>query len=156
MSTKTVVRVDDQLVWAYDVARAILLAEVVAVAEARRPDQPNLAADKLHDLRVLCVVGDFACTIDEQWSTADRQLLAELIDVACARLATRPAITEAEARSWTVLDQEPLIWRGGPEPTGPVRELGMAFGQLLRGTEPPDPGPGRQWFYGFPGGPQAL
>jgi hypothetical protein len=156
LSKKTVVEVDGRFVWMYDVARAILLAEVVAVAEARRADQPNLPADKLHDLRVLCVVGDFACTIDEHWTKGERQLVAEFVEVACARLATRPVITDAEARGWTILDQETIIWRGGPEPTGPVRDCGAAFLQLLRGTHPPEPAPNLQWFYGFPGGPQTL
>jgi hypothetical protein len=115
-----------------------------------------LPAEKLRDLRVLCVVGDFACIIDEQWTAAKRQLLAEFIEVVCTRLAARPVGTDAEARAWTILDQETIIWRGGPEPTGPVRDFGAAFLQLLRGTHPPDPAPDLQWFYGFPGAPQAL
>ena len=144
------------MVWAYDVCRSILLAEMVVVAQTRTPGQPNLSAEKLHELRVLAIVGDFAWIIDDDWSAEERTILAGLVKAAVDRLRDRPEITNAEGRAWKILDEKTITWRGRPEPTAAVIEFGEMVADLLDGSHLPDPGSDRRWFYGFPGGRRAL
>jgi hypothetical protein len=97
---------------------------MVGVAQDRTPDEPTLSAEKLHDLRVLAIVGDFAWMVDGDWSVEERTILAGLVKAAVDRLGDRPEITDAEGRAWKILDEETIIWRGGPESTAAVIEFG--------------------------------
>lgn len=145
------------MIWAYDVAVGVLLAEAVQVAgetaEARRPDWWG---EVVQGLRVNAVVGStFAILLDE-FTPEQRTALLGWIDEACTRLTSRGGVTAAEALEWDVLDGETVDLRGAEHVAAePLVELGRAMAELVDGTLPPAP-EGCHWYYGQPSGRSVV
>jgi hypothetical protein len=157
MSKITTISYRGRKIYAYDIGRGVLLAEIARVAEeSPAVNQYPWLAERLRTLRVRVLVDDYEFSLDADWPD-EQELLVELIATANQRLADRKVITAQEAMEWRVLDNHVLPWRGSePEPTAPIVDIGDAIIQLIRGTLPPDPSDGRHWCFGFPGGPQPI
>lgn len=138
--------------WVYDVAKGVLLAEMIAVAEGSpAQDRPTWLAGLLHDFRVHAAVSDFFLPLD-QWAGAHRDEFLALVAAACERLGGKGVITPAEAEAWVMVDDLRVIWRGEDAiDTGPIVEFGAALAAMAEGTYPRAPS-GHQWMFGFPGG----
>jgi hypothetical protein len=143
--------------WVYDVALAVVLAQVVSLVEQAPPARrPGWWSGVVGQLRVHATVGDLAFDLDLGLTGAERVELAGLLVEAADQLLARGVLTTDEAADWTVLDDQPVIFRGrDPVDTGPFAELGYALAQLIRGTLPAPP-PGSWWFYGAPGGRRTI
>jgi hypothetical protein len=95
-------------------------------------------------------------TWTSDWLTMNGVELAGLLVEAADRLRARGALMAEEAADCTVLDDEPVIFRGAdPVDTARVAELGYALAELIRGTLPASP-PGLWWFYGASGGRSTI
>jgi hypothetical protein len=131
MSKKTVVEVDGRFVWVYDVARAILLAEVVAVAQARGPAQPTLDVEKLHDLRVRCWqyydLGHGFCTYTFFEQCPHRMACARC-DFYAPKESSKAQLLEGQGNLQRMLASIPLT----DEEKAAVDDGRAALGQLLQ------------------------
>jgi hypothetical protein len=60
-------------------------------------------------------------TLDEEWSSAHRQIFINLAEQACKKLATRESIPAEEIVVWPLMDQLRIFSRGAKEVlTAPV------------------------------------
>jgi hypothetical protein len=113
--------------------------------------------------RRLCPIGacklrsnEYGLTLEEEWSSAQRQTFIELAEAACKKLATRESIPAEEIVSWPLADELRIFPRGAKEIlTEPVIELGRAIIALVSGDLPESP-EGEAWFYGTPTGRSTI
>ncbi|MCT2585574.1 hypothetical protein [Actinophytocola gossypii] len=124
--------------WIHDVAKSLLLAEMIAVTD----ETP--VADH----------GEWLAL--DEWSAGHEAEFLALVERSTDRLDERGRITAAEAAEWIVLDGEPVIWRGDEVlSTAPVVTLGREILATGRG-EYPAPPPGHQWYFGWPGAVRTI
>jgi hypothetical protein len=135
----------------YDVCESILFAQMADVI-AETPGNQRFAwlSALEQQLRVATVVGaDFYVPFGEWCDGHEKEFLAILAEAA-RRLAQRGRITAEDAARWTVLDNDPIIWRGQEfEDTMPVVAFAEILTEIIRG-EYPEPPPGHGWFFGRP------
>ena|ERR1041385_9090286 len=142
--------------WAYDVAAGVFLKYLIDEAEAsEHADEPWLL-DAVSHWRVQAAITEFGLTLEEQWSSAQRQTFLKLAEAACKKLATRQSIPAEEIANWPLVDQLRIFPRSRTEIlTAPVIELGHAIIALVSGSLPRPPN-GEAWFYGTPTGRSTI
>jgi hypothetical protein len=142
--------------WAYDVAAGVFLKHLVDEAEAsEQADEPWLS-QAISDWRVQAAITEYGLTLEDKWSSAQRQAFIELAEAACKKLATRESIPAEEIVRWPLADELRIFPRGAKEVrTAPVIELGRAIIALVSGNLPQSPD-GEAWFYGTPTGRSTI
>jgi hypothetical protein len=142
--------------WAYDVAAGVFLKHLIDEAEAsEQADAPWLSQAVSH-WRVQAAITECGLTLEEEWSSAQRQTFIALAEAACKKLATRESIPAEEIVSWPLADELRIFPRGAKEVlTAPVIELGRAIIALVSGDLPQSP-EGEAWFYGTPTGRSTI
>jgi hypothetical protein len=150
------IKFGNRFFWAYDVAAGVFIKHLVDEAEASgQADLPWLS-DALSHWRVQAAITEFGLTLDENWSSGERQTFIELAERACKKLATRESIPAEEVVSWPLVDDLRIFPRGAKEVfTAPVIELGRAIIVLVSGDLPQSPR-GEAWFYGTPTGRSTI
>ncbi|HET9658571.1 MAG TPA: hypothetical protein VFP72_24680 [Kineosporiaceae bacterium] len=143
--------------WVYDLAQAILFAQMAEEAAAVTVEQRSPWLDDLEeDLRVHAVCGgNLAFDLDD-WCAGHEEEFLALVAQAAARLTVRGAITAQEAAEWVVIDGRAIFLRGADVfPTAPVVQLAHALTDIVHGSYPKAP-PGREWYFGLPEGVITL
>ena len=142
--------------WAYDVAAGVFLKYLLDEAEAsEHANEPWLSVAMSH-WRVQAAITESGLTLEEQWSSAERQVFIRLAEAACQKLATRESIPAEEVASWQLKDDLRIVPRGtGRFHTTPIIELGHAIIALVSGSLPRPPD-GEAWFYGLPTGRSTI
>lgn len=150
------IKFEGRFFWAYDVAAGVFLKHLIDEAEAsERVDGPWLSK-AVSDWRVQAAITESGLTLEEEWSSAQRQVFIELAEAACKKLATRESIPAEEIVSWPLADELRIFPRGAKEVlTAPVIELGRAIIALVSGDLPQSP-EGEAWFYGTPTGRSTI
>ena len=135
--------------WAYDVALGVYLKHLIDAAEQRKPEaDAEWLEEAVAWWRVAAVISDYGLTIESSWSESQIDVLLDLLDRACTRLAEHEEIPASEIVSWPLLDDLRIHPRGAiVVRTAPVVELGLAIIALINGTLPESPA-GTVWFYG--------
>ena len=72
--------------WAYDVAAGVFLKHLIDEAEASEQADAAWLSQAVSDWRVQAVIIEFGLTLEEEWSSAQRQIFTELADAACKKL----------------------------------------------------------------------
>lgn len=142
--------------WAFDVVVSVFLKHLVDVAEPRIAGSSWLGeiVERWRVDTLLC--GQFGVELDEQWSSAQMELVVELFEATCEILGRRDEIRGEEIEGWQLLDGERGFARGMPVVrTKSVINLGNAITALLRGTLPEAPA-GSWWWYGAEEQPGTL
>jgi len=142
--------------WAYDVAAGVFLKYLIDEAEASEQiDEPWLSEAVSH-WRVQAAITEFGLTLEEQWSSTQRQIFLKLAEAACKKLATRQSIPPQEIAGWPLTDDLRISPRDATEVlTAPIVELGHAIIALVSGNLP-RPRKGEAWFYGTPTGRSTI
>jgi hypothetical protein len=113
-------------------------------------------ADAISSWRVQAVVTEYGFTLDEKWTSSQRQTFIKLAEQACKKLASRESIPAKEIISWPMVDDLRIFPRGQKEVfTGPVIELGRAIIAIVSGELPESP-EDEAWFYGTPTGRSTI
>ena len=142
--------------WAYDVAAGVFLKHLIDEAETSGQADAQWLSQAVSDWRVQAVTTEFGLTLQEEWSSAQRQIFIELAEAACKKLATRESIPAQEIASWPLKDELRVFPRTANEVlTAPVIELGRAIIALVSGDLPRPPD-GEAWFYGTPTGRSTI
>jgi len=154
MSATTTIEYGDRSFWSYDLARSVLLAEVIMAARGTTGPEPDRWADGvLDDLAACAQISDFALAIDPAWGRQRLRTFTGWLEQANRSLGTRAAVGPEEAAHWPL---EHIEWRGADAvPTASVISLGSAVIQLIRGTLLAEP-PGKVWCYGLASEPALL
>jgi hypothetical protein len=142
--------------WAYDVAAGVFLKFLIDEAESsEQADEPWLSK-AVSSWRVQAAITEFGLSLEEDWSSKQRQTFMELAEAACKKLATRESIPAKEIASWPMTDELRIFPRGATEVlTAPIVELGRAVIALVAGNLAPSP-KGEAWFYGTPTGRSTI
>lgn len=142
--------------WAYDVAAGVFLKHLIDEAEAsEHADEPWLSKS-VSSWRVQAAITEFGLTLEEEWSSAQRQIFIKLAEGACKKIATRESIPAEEVAGWPLVDELRIFPRTAKEVlTAPVIELGHAIIALVSGRLPRPPR-GEAWFYGTPTGRSTI
>lgn len=156
MTATKAIRFEGRFFWAYDVAAGVFLKYLIDEAEAsEQADEPWLS-DAVSHWRVQAAITEYGLTLEERWSSAQRQTFLQLAEAACKKLAMRETITAKEIASWRLTDKLRIFPRNVTEvPTAPVIELGRAIIALVSGNLPRPP-EGEAWFYGTPSGRSTI
>lgn len=156
MSQTQTVIYGDRGFWAYDVAVGVFLKYLIDAAEADASAKSPWLSDAVYSWRVSAVVSDYGLSLGESWSPEQRKTFIDLVEKACAALATRDSIPANEITSWSFIDDKCIYPRGAKEVlTRPVVELGRAVIALLCGELPEAP-KGEAWFFGTPTGRSTI
>ncbi|MBB4929437.1 hypothetical protein F4561_000257 [Lipingzhangella halophila] len=147
MSKTTTIAFGDRWFWSYDLARSVLLVEVIKVARSTAgPGDDRWADEVLDDLRLYAEISDFDFVIDPVWGQRRLDAFVEWLEEANTSLGTREAVGPEETADWPL---EQFEWRGTtPISTEAVISLGTAVIQLIRGALPTEP-LDKIWCYGF-------
>jgi len=142
--------------WAYDVAAGVFLKHLIDEADAsEHADEPWLSK-AVSSWRVQAAITEFGLTLEEEWSSTQRQIFIKLAEGACKKLATRESIPAKEVANWPLVDELGIFPRSATEIlTAPVIELGHAIIALMSGSLPRPPN-GEAWFYGTPTGRSTI
>jgi len=150
------IKFEGQFFGAYDVAAGVFLKHLIDEAEASEQADAPWLSQAISDWRVQAAITEFGLTLQEDWSTAQRQTFIELAGAACKKLAARESIPAKEIASWPMTDKLRIFPRGATEVvTAPIIELGRAIIALVSGNLPPSP-KGEAWFYGTPTGRSTI
>ncbi len=142
--------------WAYDVAAGIFLKYLIDEAEASAYANEQWLSDAVRRWRLQAAITEFGLTLEEHWSSAQRQAFLELAEGACKKIATRESIPAEEVASWLLADDLHIFPRSTKGIlTEPIVELGHAVVALVSGTLPRPP-KGEAWFYGPPDGRSTI
>ena len=142
--------------WAYDVAAGIFLKYLIDEAERSNHANEPWLSDAVSNWRVQAVITEFGLTLEEQWSSAQRQVFMKLAEDACKKIAIRESIPAEEVASWPLVDDLHIFPRGNKGIlTAPIIELGHAIIALVSGSLPRPP-KGEAWFYGPPSGRTTI
>lgn len=142
--------------WAYDVAAGVFLKHLIDEAEASEHANEPWLSKAVSSWRLQATITEFGLTLEEEWSSAQRQIFIELAEAACKKLETRESIPAKEIASWPMTDNEYIFPRSATEVlTAPIIELGRAIIALVSGNLPPSP-KGEAWFYGTPTGRSTI
>lgn len=142
--------------WAYDVAAGVFLKHLIDEAEASQQADAPWLSQAVSRWRVQAAVTECGLTLEDGWSSAQRQTFVELAEAACKKLAARESIPAKEVASWPMTDKLRIFPRSATEVrTAPIIELGRAIIALVSGNLPPSP-KGEAWFYGTPTGRSTI
>jgi hypothetical protein len=156
MTATKAIGFEGRFFWAYDVAAGVFLKHLIDEAEAsEHADEPWLSK-AVSSWRVQAAITEFGLTLEEEWSSAQRQIFIKLAEGACRKLATRESIPAEEVANWPLVDELRIFPRTAQEVlTAPVIELGHAIIALVSGSLPRPP-KGEAWFYGTPTGRSTI
>jgi len=149
MTSKQFARFEGHRILGHRSAVGVFLKYLVDEAEAsEHKDEPWLS-DAVSHWRVQASIAEFGITLEEKWSSAQRQVFIILAEEACKKLATRESIPAEEVDSWRLVDGMPIsgFGPGVKAPTAPIIELGQALIAVVSGKQPPR---GDDWYYGLP------
>jgi len=150
------IKFEGRFFWAYDVAAGVFLKHLIDEAEASEQASEPWLSEAVSDWRSQAAIAEFGLTLNEQWSSAQRQTFITLAETACKRLATRQSIPAQEIASWPLVNELRIFPRGATEVlTAPIIELGHAIIELVSGRLPRPP-KGEVWFYGTPTGRSTI
>jgi hypothetical protein len=156
MTKEKGVRFGDRFFWAFDVAAGVFLKHLIDEAAASEGADAPWLSEAVSRWRPQAVVTEFGLTLEEEWSSSQRQTFIELAERACGKLAMRESIPEEEIVNWKLVDNLRIDTRGAKEVlTAPVIELGRAIIAIVSGNLPPSP-EGGAWYYGPPGGRTSI
>ncbi len=142
--------------WAYDVAAGVFLKHLIDEAEASEHAGEPWLSKAVSSWRVQAAITEFELTLEEEWSSSQRQIFIKLAEGACKKLATRESIPAEEVANWPLVDELRIFPRAAKEIlTAPVIELGHAIIALVSGSLPRPP-KGEAWFYGTPTGRSTI
>ena len=142
--------------WAYDVAVGVFLKHLIDEAESSKQADATWLSQAVSHWRVQAAITECGLTLEEDWSSAQRQTFIELAEAACKKLATRGSIPAEEIANWPLTDELRIFPRGAKEVlTAPIVELGRAIIALVSGDLPRPP-EGEAWFYGTPTGRSTI
>jgi hypothetical protein len=142
--------------WAHDVAAGVFLKHLIDEAEASQHASAPWLSQAVSHWRVEAAVTENGLTLEEDWSSAQRQSFIELAEAACKKLAARESIPATENASWPMRDKLRIFPRSATEVlTAPIIELGHAIIALVSGNLAPSP-KGEAWFYGAPAGRSTI
>ena len=143
--------------WIYDVTLSLLLATTIQIVETMSPiERPKWWPTVEQDVRTHAAVNDLYFDVGLGLDAGRRHELAAIYDQAAELVEARGILTVDEAAAWIVYDDMPVMFRGTePFDTAPAAEAGRVMADLLRGRfqDAPD---GKEWLYGWPGGPTAI
>jgi len=150
------IKFEGRFFWAYDVAAGVFLKYLIDEAEASEQADETWLSDAVSHWRVQAAITECGLTLEEHWSSNQRQIFIELAEAACKKLATRESIAAKEIASWPLTNELRIFPRSATEvPTAPIIELGHAIIALVPGTLP-RPSEGEAWFYGTPTGRSTI
>ena len=156
MTSKKGIRYGNRFLWAYDVAAGVFLKHLIDEAEASEEADSPWLSQAVAQWRPQAVITEFGLTLEEEWSSSQRQTFIELAERACEKLAMRESIPTEEIVNWPLGDNLRIDLRGPDEvSTAPVVELGRAIIAIVSGNLPPSP-EGGAWYYGLPGGRTSM
>ncbi len=142
--------------WAYDVAAGVFLKYLIDEAEASEQANEPWLSDAVSHWRVQAAITECGLTLEEHWSSEQRQIFIKLAEAACKNLATRESIPAKEIAGWPLTDELHVFPRSATEVlTAPIIELGHAIIALVSGNLP-RPSKGEAWFYGTPTGRSTI
>lgn len=142
--------------WAYDAAAGVFLKHLIDEVEASGQANEPWLSKAVSSWRVEAAITEYGLTLEEEWSSAQRQIFIKLAEGACKKLATRESIPADEIVSWPLVDDLRVFPRGAKEVlTAPIIELGRAIIALVSGDLPRPP-EGEAWFYGTPTGRSTI
>jgi hypothetical protein len=78
--------------WAYDVSAGVFLNHLIDEAEASEHANEPWLSKAVSSWRVQAAITEYGLTLEEEWSSTQRQTFIKLAEGACRRLATRQAI----------------------------------------------------------------
>jgi hypothetical protein len=142
--------------WAYDVVSGVFLKYLIDEAESsEHANEPWLLKAVTH-WRVQAALAECGLTLEEEWSSEQRQVFIKLAEAACEKIGTRDSIPAGEVESWPLKDDLRICSRGEYEiSTAPVIEFGYALVALVSGKLERAPN-GKAWFYGKPEGRSTI
>jgi len=150
------IKFEGRFFWAYDVAAGVFLKHLIDEAEASEQASEPWLSEAVSDWRAQAAIAEFGLTLNEQWSSAQRQTFITLAERACKKLATRQSIPAQEIASWPLVNELRIFPRSATEVlTAPIIELGHAIIELVSGRLPRPP-KGEAWFYGTPTGRSTI
>ena len=150
------IQFEGRFFWAYDVAAGVFLKPLIDEAEASGQADAPWLSKAMSSWRVQASITELGFTLEEEWSSAQRQTFIKFAEGACQKLATRESIPAEEIVSWPLVDELRVSPRGAKEVlTAPVVELGRAIIALVSGSLPQSP-EGEAWFYGTPTGRSTI
>jgi hypothetical protein len=150
------IRFGNRFFWAYDVAAGVFLKYLIDEAEASEDAKEPWLSDAVSHWRLQAAITEFGLTLEEQWTTAQRQVFIKLAEDVCRRLATRESIPAEEVASWPLKDDLRIFPRSRTEVlTAPIIELGHGIIAIMSGNLPRAP-VGEAWFYGTPTGRSTI
>jgi hypothetical protein len=156
MTAKKVIEFDGRFFWAYDVAAGVFLKYLIDEAEASDQANEPWLSEAVSQWRVQTAITEFGLTLEEQWSSAQRQVFIMLAESVCKKLATRESIPAEEVARWPLTDDLRIFPRSKEGIlTAPIVELGHAIISLVSGNLPRPPR-GEAWFYGTPTGRSTI
>jgi hypothetical protein len=141
---------------AYDVAAGVFLKYLIDETEASEQANETWLSDAVSHWRVQAAITESGLTLEEHWSSVQRQIFVKLAEAACKKLATRESIPAKEIANWPLTDELRIFPRSATEVlTAPIIELGHAIIALVSGNLP-RPSKGEAWFYGTPTGRSTI
>ncbi len=147
MSKTTTIAFGDRWFWSYDLARSVLLVEVIKVARSTAgPGDDRWADEVLDDLRLYAEISDLEFFIDPAWGQRRLDAFVEWLEEANTSLGTREAVGPEEAADWPL---EQFDWRENtPISTEAAVSLDTAMIRLIKETLPAEP-LNKIWHYEF-------
>ncbi len=133
MTSTKGIHFEGRFFWANQVAAGVFLKYLVEEAEAsEHADEPWLS-EAVSRWRVQAGIVEFSLTLEEQWSSAQREIFIMLADGVCKRLASRESIPGEEVASWRSVDNLRIgdFVPGVEICTAPIIELGHAIIALV-------------------------
>ncbi|MFD0856767.1 hypothetical protein ACFQ07_31330, partial [Actinomadura adrarensis] len=109
MSKSTTIAYGDRWIWAYDLARTVLLVEVIHVAGTAAAGTDPWVDEVLADVRVGAEIGDSAFGIDPAWGAERLDMFVGWLDEAGRRLRTRVSVGPGRPADWPL---DGFEWRG--------------------------------------------
>jgi hypothetical protein len=125
------IQFEGRFFWAYDVSVGVFLKYLVDEVEAGGGASEPWLSDAVSHWRVEAAITEFGLTLEENWSTAQKQAFINFAEGACKRLATRESIPAEEIASWQLVDDLHIFPRS-KERESPQRQSSNWAVQLLR------------------------
>ena len=156
MTASKSIEFEGRFFWAYDVAAGVFLKYLVDEAEISEHASEPWLSEAMSHWRVQAAITEHGLALEEQWSSAQKQVFIKLAESTCKKLAMRESIPAEEVASWPLVDDLHIFPRAADRiPTAPIIELGNAVISLVAGNLPRAP-KGEAWFYGLPTGRSTI
>jgi hypothetical protein len=94
----------DRFFWAYDVAVGVFLKHLINEAQASREANTPWLSEAVSHWHRQAAIAEFGLTLEENWTSLQRQTFIELATKACEKLAMRESIPADEIEAWSFGD----------------------------------------------------